>query len=84
MILGDIPFIGQVQRVEHFTRLTAEFLNLSESSGAVPPPGDGPHLAHFQCSRQELMDVSKFNHRATSESLKNKPCGFLRECINFS
>jgi hypothetical protein len=70
--------------VEHFTRLTAEFWNLSESSGAVPPPDDDPHLAHFQCSRQELLYVSKFNHRATSKSLKNKPCGFLRESINLS
>jgi hypothetical protein len=82
--LGNIPFIGEIHRVEHFACFLADPLNMSKSSGAVPPPGDCPHLTNFMGSTKEPVDVFELRHRATCQHFKDKTNGLLEKIINLS
>jgi hypothetical protein len=84
MTLGNIPFIGEVHRVEHFACFFAEPLNMSKSSGAVPPPGDCPQLTNFMGSTKEPVDVFELQHRAMCQPLKDKTNGLLGKSVDLS
>jgi hypothetical protein len=82
MTLGNIPFIGEVHRVEHFACFFADPLNMSKSGGAVPPPGDCPHLTNFMGSTKEPVDVFELWHRAMCQPLKDKTNGLLGKIVD--
>ncbi len=85
MTLGSIPFIGEVHRVEHFACFFADPLNMSKSSGAVPPPGDCPHLTNFMGSTKEPVDVFRLlRRRATCQPPKDKTNGLLGKSVDLS
>ncbi len=79
VILGNIPFICQIQGVEH---LTAEFCSCSKSCNAVPPPTDCLHLTNFIGSCKEFMNIFEFHNLAPSKPLQDI-CEIIGDLVHY-